>query len=413
MEKLQKLNIQYKALHGFYWMLYCLPTGYITVVLLSHGYSSAVIGAIVAVSNIIAAAGQLIIGNIADKYPKVTWRNLILFIGILQMAILIILVLFKNIPIMNLIFFPVFMILIFFQMPLVNSSIFYYTAQGLTVDFGSARGIGSVTYAVISFIAGQMVAGIGKDAVIYLSFPVLTGLVITTYFMPCTAEKKMEIQKVQHSDGYSNDSGLSAEILRNHSGNIIHFIKRYPNYTTVLIGIILLMAFHNIVHTYMIQIIEATGGNSAAMGTAFSIEALAELPIMFGFYKLIKKFSSDRLMHFCSVAFIAKAAAYLIAGNVATLYFAQLLQMFSYAIFASASVYYANDEMEPADKVSGQGYMTASISIGAVLGNLLGGLVLEIFDTDILLLFSLALTVIGAAIVTLGVRKGLTKKIPK
>ena len=411
MEKLQKLNIQYKALHGFYWMLYCLPTGYITVVLLAHGYSSAVIGAIVAGSNIIAAAGQLIVGNIADRYPRATWRNLILFIGILQMAILIVLVLFKKIPVMNLIFFPAFMILMFFQMPLVNSSIFYYTAQGLCVDFGSARGTGSVTYAIISFIAGQLVAIIGEDAVIYLSFPVLAGLLITTFFMPCTAEKKMELQKLQRSEDCSKDSCLSADISRNHSGNIIRFIKRYPDYMTVLIGSILLMAFHNIGHTYMIQIMESAGGNSASMGVAFSIEALAELPVMFLFYKLIKRFSSDSLMRFCSIAFIAKAAAYLIAVNVTSLYFAQLLQMFSYAVFASASVYYANDKMDPADKVSGQGYMTASISIGAVVGNLLGGLVLEFFDTDMLLLVSLALTITGAAVVTLGVQKGRAKRL--
>lgn len=35
-----KVNLEYKALHGFYWMLYCLTTGYTTVLLLSHGFSS-------------------------------------------------------------------------------------------------------------------------------------------------------------------------------------------------------------------------------------------------------------------------------------------------------------------------------------------------------------------------------------
>lgn len=54
-----KVNLEYKALHGFYWMLYCLTTGYTTVLLLSHGFSSSVIGVIAAVSSILAAVGQL------------------------------------------------------------------------------------------------------------------------------------------------------------------------------------------------------------------------------------------------------------------------------------------------------------------------------------------------------------------
>ena len=129
-----------------------------------------------------------------------------------------------------------------------------------------------------------------------------------------------------------------------------------------LFGIVLLMSFHNIVHTYMIQMIEPLGGDSAAMGTAFSIEALMELPVMFGFYKLIQRFSPSALIAFAGAAFILKALAYIIAGSVTGIYLAQSLQMLSYAIFISASVYYANEKMETGDQVTGQSYMTASIS---------------------------------------------------
>ena len=155
----------------------------------------------------------------------------------------------------------------------------------------------------------------------------------------------------------------------------------------------------------MIQMIEPLGGDSAAMGTAFSIEALMELPVMFGFYKLIQRFSPSALIAFAGAAFILKALAYIIAGSVTGIYLAQSLQMLSYAIFISASVYYANEKMETGDQVTGQSYMTASISIGAVVGNLTGGIVLDAAGVSALLYFALGLTVAGAAITGFGVRK--------
>ena len=49
--------------------------------------------------------------------------------------------------------------------------------------------------------------------------------------------------------------------------------------------------------------------------------------------------------------------------------------------------------------------MTASISIGAVVGNLTGGIVLDAAGVSALLYFALGLSVAGAAITGLGVRK--------
>ncbi len=399
------INLQYKGLHGFYWMLYCLSTAFITVFLLDQGLSAASIGVIVALSNIIAAAGQLAVGNVTDKCEKVTWRNAILVIGVLQLVCLLLLILCSGSFLINVGVYLLFTILVYFQMPLVNSAVFTYEACGIAVDFGSARGMGSISYAIISYVAGQLIAAIGTKAIIYLSLAVLAGLLAVTFFMP-SGEKRSKAETCEEdSQSSSLPESQSPSQSSVHKSGIIYFASKYPAFMMTLVGCVLLMAFHNIVHTYMIQMIEPLGGDSASMGTAFSIEALVELPVMFGFYKLIQRFSPGTLIAFAGFAFILKAAAYMIAGSVTAIYLAQSLQMLSYAVFISASVYYANEKMEESDRVTGQSYMTASISIGAVLGNLTGGFVLDTAGVNALLYFSLALTVAGAAITGLGVRK--------
>lgn len=391
-----KVNLEYKALHGFYWMLYCLTTGYTTVLLLSHGFSSSVIGVIAAVSSILAAVGQLAVGNLTDKCNRVTWKNIYLMIGALEGAALAVLAVFKGAAVVNAICFPLFTILMYLQMPLVNSAVFHYTSRGLKVDFGSARGMGSLTYAFISFVAGQLIVRVGESVIIYLSILVTAGMLLDVFFMPCAKEASLSRAEKNADDAASGKS----------IGNILGFAGRYPDFMLVLAGSILLMSFHNIGHTYMIQIMEAVGGNSATMGTAFSIEAIMELPVMFGFYKLIKKVSADNLMIVAGAAFTLKALTYLLASSVTALYLAQILQMFSNAIFILASVYYADKKMAPEDKVTGQSYMTASISIGAVLGNFLGGQVLNAAGLHLMLLFAFLLAAAGTLIVVIGVKAG-------
>ena len=50
--------------------------------------------------------------------------------------------------------------------PLVNSVSIYYINRGVNVDFGIARGIGSLLYAVCSSILGALVAQTGSRVVL-------------------------------------------------------------------------------------------------------------------------------------------------------------------------------------------------------------------------------------------------------
>lgn len=419
--RIGKRDLQYKTLQGLYWMLYGLSTAFVTVFLLSKGFSSSSIGVIVAISNGFAAAGQMLVGTLVDKYKSITWKGLIILFCIVEFVCLGAMMLFTRSMVINGLMFPLFSVLLYFQMPLVNAALFYYTQRGERIDFGSARGMGSLTYAFMSFIAGQLIVRFGEQSLIYMGVILLVAFMAITMSMPYykdeIAGEAGSVKGLSEADpGEASKVGM-AEIAEHpeaeqdkdavvlthttESKSFVQFIKGYPAFMLMCFGVVLVMAFHNIIHTYMIQMMEAIGGDSGTMGTAFSWEAIVELPVMFGFFILIKNFKSNILMMCAGVGFFIKAICVWMAGSVLAMYGAESLQMISYAVLASASVYYANDQMDEGDRVKGQGYITAAMAAGGILGNFSGGFIYDNLGLGALKIAFVVFAAAGAVLMTL------------
>ncbi len=399
-----KRNIQYKALHACYWMLYGMATQFATVFLLSHGFRAYMIGILMAVSNLIAAGGQMFVGTLADRYPRLTWKNICLFVCGLEALCLAGLFIFSRSMIMNGGLYPVFLILVFTQMPLINAAVFYYESRGEHVDFGSARGTGSLAYAIMSFALGHIIVRYGEQSIITAGIILTAALFMVVFVMPCSAGIA-NVTSEDESSGTSDPSGGEP------AGSFIAFTRKYPWFMLSLLAVCMMLAFNAISHTYMIQLIESLGGDSADMGSVFSIETLAELPVMFGFFYILKKFRINTLMVISGFGFVLKALCFVLAGSVTMLYVLQIFQIISYAMLASASVYYSNEQVEAVDSVKGQGYMTAAMSIGSMAGNLTGGFVYDFAGLRALLFYCLALVSVGAVIMLLSILKSDQKRI--
>ncbi|MGO2638585.1 MAG: hypothetical protein ACTH9D_06135, partial [Enterococcus viikkiensis] len=75
--------------------------------------------------------------------------------------------------------------------------------------------------------------------------------------------------------------------------DLFSFMKKYKRFMGLLAGASLLFVFHTIVNSYMFQIMQPLGGSEANVGTSLSIAALSELPTMFFFSWLLKRFKVD------------------------------------------------------------------------------------------------------------------------
>ena len=359
----RKLMIQYCILQGSYWASFCVIYAFATVFLLSRGFESSMIGVIIAAGNILGVILQPMVASIADRSEKISLHKLTAMLSIIMILLLVLLYFVPN----GLLAVAVLFLLTdtFLQViqPLINSVSVYYVNQGVSVDFGAARGIGSLSYAAASYILGIVVEKFGTRSILMAGILVALVLLVTVLSMPVFSSSAAS--RLGEKEPEQNDAGL------------IVFAGRYKNFMLTLAGITLLFTFHNMNNAYLIKVIENVGGTSADMGRMLSIAAITELPVMFLFSRISKHFKSSTLLMVSSAFFAIRAAGFMLAGNVMIMYLVAMLQIGSFALYIPSSVYYVNETMLDQDKFKGQAVMTATNTLGGVFGSLFGGFLID------------------------------------
>lgn len=382
------LNVKYGALHAAYWMLYCVGYGFVTYYLQCFGFAAGEIGVLTAAFGVAAAIVQTRVGALADQSARWNWRALLTLLPAITAVIVAIMGLISA-KLVTGILFGLFTVCIASMMPLVNAACFAYQDEGVSLDFGKARGVGSLAYAAISYVLGLLTSSFGPMPVVVAGLASCVAILLVVRTMPATHGVPVEVPA--RGKGHASRSG---------------FLGKYPTFVLMLVGLVLLLSFHNGINTYMLQIVQNVGGDSSTMGTAISIAAICELPVMFGFAWISRRLSVEKLLVVCGLAYVARALILLVSTSVAGVFAQQVLQMLSYAIYSSAAVYYTNQEMRQEDKVTGQALMSGVATVGAVIGNLCCGWVLQLQGIHVMFLVLLAMTVMGAFVVLVASRRG-------
>ena len=380
----KKLQLEYCGLQGFYWMLYCVGIGYINSYLTGVGLLPGAVGIVSAVFGAVATLVQPFLGKLADKSRRYGWKPQLQGMLVLCLACYFVLKL-PIAPVLSGVVSGLILLLLNVMMPFVNGAAFYYEEAGVVVNFGVARGFGSLFYSVMSYLLGFWVADFGVDCIS------TAGILVTLCFFATVT--------VMPYRGVGGQSGSREDRPEGESWG--QFFRTYPRFTGMLAGFVLLMLFHSMTNTYMLQIVENVGGGTAEMGIVLALAGVMELPVMFAFSPLVKRVSSYRLLLLSGVGFIGKAILYLMAESVAMIYAAQLLQLISFALFTAVSVYYANEVMDEKNKLRGQALVGSSVTVGALFGSLLGGMVIQSHGIYMVLLAGMTAAVLGAVVILL------------
>lgn len=383
----RKLMIQYCILQGSYWASFCVVYAFATVFLLSRGFESSMIGVIIAAGNILGVILQPMVASIADRSEKISLHKLTAMLSIIMILLLVLLYFVPNGLLAAAVLFLLTDTFLQVIQPLINSVSVYYVNQGVSVDFGSARGIGSLSYAAASYILGIVVEKFGTRSILMAGILVALVLLVTVLSMPVLSSSAAS--RLGEKEPEQNDAGL------------IVFAGRYKNFMLTLAGITLLFTFHNMNNAYLIKVIENVGGTSADMGRMLSIAAVTELPVMFLFSRISKHFKSSTLLMVSSAFFAIRAAGFMLAGNVMTMYLAAMLQIGSFALYIPSSVYYVNETMLDQDKFKGQAVMTATNTLGGVFGSLFGGFLIDNAGVGAMNTVCFAMAAAGAVLVFL------------
>lgn len=338
----------------------------------SLGCSYAEIGMTIGISALVSTIVQPLIGRYADK-KQYSWKNILLILsGIMMICSL---AMFFAPDFLVIYIFAIMVIVVGAIYPFLNTGVFYYGDHGVDTDYGISRGFASLSYMAFSAIIGFFL--IGRDVMVINGFT-LAAAVIMIFIVCLLPYYGSNVDIENKSEGFKNN-----------------VLLKYPLFTLIFIAVALFMIFHHIFVCYMINIFQNLGGGIADVTAANSLGALLELPTMFLFYKILKKVSVKKLFLLASALYVVRALIVFTAQDTTAIYISVIMQMFTFAIIIPASVHLANSIVDDEDKYEAQAFMGATLTIGLIFANLLGGNILYWFDINVLLASLLFFAVMG------------------
>ena len=383
MNKERKL---YAALQGLVWSGFVIGSTYGTYFMQQKGISVTTIGTVTAAASLFAAILQTVFGQMIDA-GKFTWKFHLTAAAILN-AIVLACMMFPLGTLGYGIMLAVYLISLNTMVPVMNTACFYYAYKGIYIEFGSARAFGSLTFAFVSLLIGRL-TGLFQENVVPVGGIVLMMLILMVVWM------------LPYYGPFEKKTGSSDEKVSSAHESFIH---KYPFFVVLLIGFVLVLTLHNVISVFLLLIIQDVGGGSQEVGIASFISAMIELVVMFGYVWLRKRFKAEQLLLFSAVVYCIRGILYLLAGSILSIYLIQLTQAVTYALYGSASVYYANDVMDDSDKSRGQGLVVAALTIAGVIGSLLGGFLCDHYGVRTMLVVFICIAAVGVVLICAALR---------
>lgn len=371
----QWATARYTLIQASYWPCYCVIITFASVYLLHQGFRNTEIGIVISVAGVLSALLQPFVSRRADHLRRLALRQFTALLILGQVGLCLLL---KCLPgrVPQILLYSGLLVLIQLILPLCSALGMDCLNRGIPLNFGAARGAGSIGFAVFSSLCGTLVLWFGEGVLPLVMLAVTLVLLLAVLTFRFRTPEGGEVSSEGESSAGETTGGA--------------FLLKYRGMVWILLGVVCLFLSHNILNTYAFQIVQPLGGTSREMGNMLFIQSVVELPVLFGFGLLLKRADSRFWVRICGAGFFLHALGELAAPNIPVIYAVQIFEMPGYALFTLASIYWINEIVAPEDRVQGQAYFAMAMTIGAVLAGFLGGFLLDRAGVVSLLAFSTA-----------------------
>ena len=413
MEQAKRLTFHYALIQSFFWMGYTSIRSYTTPFLTDNGLSYSVIGILYAVASIGSVLLQTELSDLLDRSKKFHLKNitltLVAIVLLLGGWLLIFNIADVTAPMLTGILYVIMLIILYVLQPLITSLCYLFINHGFPLNFGLARGIGSVCCAAINVLIGNLVVRFGSGIIFYpllLFFFLLVVMILTFRVKGVHIHSHKPIEF--HLQTEEGEKTVTSEDVKKHveaaaqkakeakNANTLEFLRRNPMFLFFLIASFCSMTAYQSINSYLITIAERVGGNSRTVGYCFAISAASELPSMAGFNWLRKKIGVTKVLRISAFFYIMKPLLMFLATTESMLFVAALMQMGAFGLFLPGSAYFANQAVSQTDRVKAQALVsTATIGLAMTVGSLLGGFIIDQLGVTNFLIFCISFAVIG------------------
>ncbi len=384
--KERRYTFHYALIQSSYWMTFCVAISFATIYLQGIGLSNTQLGILSALSNLSGMfIGPWLAGKMDSDERWSAMRLAPYLLGIQALSCLILLVKGEE-RVIGAVVFAVFMAFCSSFNTLVLKVYADLNHQGAHLNYSLARGIGSLSFVVISALTGVLVE---KTSIRIIP---LISLLLIAY----QAISFFRIRNDLTETAFERKGEENASMLR--------FIRENPRLTIMLFGTAILFFSHNVITNFLINIVRNVGGDAGMSGLLNSFMALMELPVMFLYDRLFGKKDQGRMLKIAFIAFTVKELSFALSKNTASLLASFLFQAPSFAIYSSAIVPYVDSRVKFSDSAKAQSLSYTMTNLGAVLASVIAGTLYDTISVTSTLWVGLAVSAIGTVICLLGMK---------
>ena len=376
---MDKLQMKYNLLHILYWITSCTIYGYVAVFLQYKGLSNTEIGIVTGGGAVFSIFMSPFISSLISKIKGLTIKKLMLILYCIMFGAFLCLTLIDLPTYLIMILYICLIFIIVSNVPFLSTICMDYLKTGHYINFGLARGLGSVSYAVSAVVLGQLIDFL-SPSVLAIVFTIASILLLTLLFsMPESHVERKE---------------------EGHKSSLLDFIKQYKKFMFILLGIGAAFSASTTLSTYLINIVRNLGGSTSLYGVAIFAMAASEMPVMAVTHSLLKRVKSETLLMVAACCYVLRNVTICLAPNLVILMLGMMCQSVSYGLFTAVITYYVNDYIKTEDQMMGQtmiGIMTSGV--GSTIGNVAGGVLQDTLGLNSMLFFACVMTITGMFIV--------------
>lgn len=318
----KQMSRRFTVLEASFFPVFFLIEGIYSEMMHSLGYGDAFIGVTLSAIGISCFVLQPIMGYIADK----TLNYRAIFIAILGVTAALMPIFFRyhTSKAVVLIYSTVSLGSIKTLFSLMDSWISKMQKQGVSMDYGKLRSVGSVAYAVAALTIAQLLGLWGYSASVYVYWFFFAIMVVTIMLIP--NPKRLSEEKVSLK--------LSVGV-----------IFRNKNYVALVVCGFLMSLTNSSMLSFYARFISELGGGVRMIGLGYFIMAFSECLVIRKFTKIADKLGTARTYIIGMLGMGVKAVLFSLCGSVPVALVATLAQTFSYALIIPGGVRYISEQI--------------------------------------------------------------------
>ena len=357
----------------FLFAIYGVVAVYLPIILTGMGYTATQVGFLLGIFEGAGVILPLIISPFIEK--KGRYGLFLILMGLLMVAIPLPMVKFLGFG-ATAIFLSLYSFGYKGSVPLSDSLAQSFLGEQGN-DYGKVRVAGSIGYVVMTLLLQYFVpAGTASQYMVWMMAS--AGLfVVSLFFVPgiLSSHEKKSLQ---------TESGVT-EIVSQKKESLPQILSQFP--AVFWMGILLLfLGFWGLTPaTKMFALYTMEFLHSNGAGALSAISAGSEIPFMFFSGRFLRRYGSFKLLVFCTALVTVRLLLYIIFPNMTGAVLGQLLNSVTYGLYHPAAVVFVA-QYAPKGKlmISMSLYSIFALGLASVLGNSLGGWMIDSFGYPVM-----------------------------